>query len=86
VLGTLGNNLTMKLFLYVCLGSVLGILATIAAGGLLMLGVIRLGISASHPVVVFFVQAIAVVGWLIGLLAGLLIYFRKHHILRRKLM
>jgi hypothetical protein len=76
----------MKLFLYLCLGSVLGILATIAAGGLLMFGVIQLGISTSHPVVVFLVQAIAAAGWLIGLLAGLLIYFRKHHILRRKLM
>jgi hypothetical protein len=51
-----------------------------------MFGVIQLGISTSHPVVVFLVQAIAAAGWLIGLLAGFLIYFRKHHILRRKLM
>jgi hypothetical protein len=42
-----------------------------------MFGVIQLGISTSHPVVVFLVQAIAAAGWLIGLLAGLLIYFRE---------
>jgi membrane associated rhomboid family serine protease len=76
----------MKLFLYICLGSFVGILATIVVGVLLMLCAIQLGISTSHPAVVFLVQAIAASGWLIGILAALFVHFRKYHIHRRKLM
>jgi hypothetical protein len=74
----------MKRFLYVCVGSAVGILGAMVVNLLLMALLKQLGISHRQPVFGYLVLAIFVAGWATGWAAGWLIHFRKYHVHRMK--